>query len=50
VAGAQLLLNTLREDVARKPLDLDEVAAAAGVAGHNTLSKVRRTSQSVINM
>lgn len=37
----QLLLSTLREDVARRPLDAEGVAAVAGAAGHTALSKVR---------
>ena len=41
-AFAQLLLSTLREDVARKPLDAEGAATAAGAAGHGALHKVCR--------
>ena len=44
VARTQLLLSTLREDVARRPLDAEGAAAVAGAAGHTALSKVRRAA------
>ena len=39
--GPQLLLSTLREDAARKPLEPEEVAVAASATGGDTLSRAR---------